>query len=119
MYKPAYFEFVTPSKVEKKHLFKGVPQVNHDMLEVIDTYHHPPALAVSNEYPFSNYVVHASSECMHKRMTFKDESQKSVVKPHNFWSPQFIQLSTSVSDNNNTHKVPPASMSHSGQRMLG
>lgn len=80
-FKPATFEFVSPSTMDKEELHKGVPQVTPYFLA--DRFHAPPAAAVSNE---------VFTEVPPSRTTFRiptlsrAKGQQLEVQPVNFES---------------------------------
>lgn len=112
-YKPAEFKFLIPGGDRKQRLTKGVPQVDMSILEVSETFHAPPANAVSYEM-FVNYPPEDSpipDTTPRFQTAFKSGGE---VKPYNF-----VSKYQEVSDVGTISKKPVESVKHPGQRMLG
>jgi hypothetical protein len=109
-YKPAKFQYVTPVGTQKEKIFKGVPQVDMAMLEVSETYHAPPANAVSYDmlvkYPPEESPVPDTTP------RFYHSLQSGEVKPSNFVCK--YQRVDGI-----TSKKAVESVKQPGQRMLG
>ena len=111
---PAEFEFVTPTETRKKILFKGVPQVDMSTLEVMDTYHKPPASAVSHDVVYSSHPVaepmyfHQQHTGKHLRSTSKRPEPSNFVSQHVLWPPSATREKRLAVD----------TVKHTAQRML-
>ena len=110
-FKPAEFKFVTPVGAEKNKINKGVPQINLDILKVSETFHAPPANAVSYEV-LSNYPPE-DTPIPDRVPRFYTAFQSGNVKPANFVS-KYQEITV-----NTTPKIPVESVKHKGQRLLG
>lgn len=110
-FKPAEFKYVTPVGAQREKMRKGVPQVNLDLLEVSETFHAPPANAVSHEM-LVNYPPE-DAPFPDRVPRFYTAFQAGDVKPSNFVC-NFQELTET------THsKQAVESVKHPGQRMLG
>lgn len=112
-FKPAEFKYVTPVGAQKEKMTKGVPQINMSILEVSETFHAPPANAVSHEmlvnYPFEDAPVPDMVPRFYKAF------QSGEIRPSNY-----ICKYQDVTDVATTHaKKPVDSVKHPGQRLLG
>jgi hypothetical protein len=112
-FKPAEFNFVTPVGSHKKKITKGVPQVDMSILEVSETFHAPPANAVSNEMMLSNYPPGDTTPVPDRVPRFYKSFQSGDVKPSNF-----VCKYQEVTDVPTRSKQPVESVKHTGQRML-
>lgn len=83
-YRPAEFEFVKLSSIDSTLLQKGVPQVNQSFF-VTDTFHAPPAQAVTTEV-YADYPGVDESPLPSVPL-FYTPMQKEKVRPSNFQSP--------------------------------
>ena len=83
-YKPAEFKYVRPVGLQREMLTKGVPQVDTSILAVSETFHAPPANAVSHEmlvnYPTEEIPIPDTTPKFYKSF------QSGNVQPHNFVS---------------------------------
>ena len=111
-FKPAEFKYVTPMGAQREKITKGVPQVNLDILEVSETFHAPPANAVSYEV-VSNYPPE-DSPIPDRVPRFYTAFQSGDVKPWNYVC-KYEEV-TSVPARS---KQPVKSVKHPGQRLLG
>lgn len=115
-YKPAEFNYITPTAEQKKVLAKGVPQVDMSMLQVSDSFHLPPASALSEEvfvtYPFNDNPIPDI------KPRFFRVHQSADVKPHNFEC-NYQDISHANAQKHKDIKTPVPSTKHPGQRMLG
>ena len=110
-FKPAEVKYVTPIGLQKARLSKGVPKVDMSILEVSETFHAPPASAISQEflvdYPPEDAPV------PYRVPRFYAAFQSGDVKPANFVCKYQEVTDVSVA------KRPVESVKHPGQRMLG
>ena len=112
-YKPAEFKYLTPVGAQREKMTKGVPQVDLSILEVSETFHAPPANAVSQEM-LVNYPPE-DTPVPERFPRFHNAFQSSVdVKPSNF----FVEY-PKVTDVTIRSKQPVESVKHPGQRLLG
>lgn len=111
-FKPAEFKFLTPIGAQKLNMTKGVPQVDMAMLEVSETFHSPPANAVSYEV-LSNYPPE-ESPLPETTPRFYHSLQSEDVKPSNY-----VCKYQEVTDVPSSSKQPVESVKHPGQRLLG
>jgi len=114
-FKPAEFKYLNPLGTQKENLFKGVPQVDVSrVVEVSETFHAPPANALSREL-FVNYPPEDAAVVLDRVPRFRNavQSSEKPVKPSNFECPYQEIDFESVS------KGPIGSVKHPGQRMLG
>ncbi len=109
--KPAEFKYVTPSGAQKELLHKGVPQVDMSILEVSESYHAPPASAVSNDV-FVNYPPPDMNLPHSTQQFYKSPSTTESVKPHNFVC-DYMEL-----EEQSSGKQPMESMQKETQRKL-
>ena len=111
-FKPAEFKYITPLGLQREKLTKGVPQVDMSILEVSETFHAPPANAVSYEV-LSNYPPEDTP--MPDRVPrYYTAFQSGDVKPSNF-----VCKYQEVTDVPSSSKRPVESVKHPGQRLLG
>ena len=111
-FKPAEFKFVAPTGAHKEKITKGIPQVDKSILEVSETFHAPPANAVSYEM-LSNYPPE-DTPIPDRVPRFYTAFQSGDVKPSNF-----VCKYQEVTDVKTTLKIPVESVKHPGQRLLG
>jgi hypothetical protein len=111
-FKPAEFKFVTPVGAQREKMTKGVPQVDMSILEVSETFHAPPANAVSYEV-LSNYPTE-DTPVPDRVPRFYTAFQSANVKPSNY-----VCKYKELTDVNRTLKIPVESVKHKGQRLLG
>ena len=112
-FKPAEFKYVTPVGAQKEKMTKGVPQVNQDILEVSETFHAPPANAVSYEM-LVNYPPE-DTPVPDRVPRFYTSFQSEDIKPSNF-----VCKYQELTDVTTHSKQPIESVKHTGkQRLLG
>jgi len=109
-YKPAEFKYVTPVGAQRQKMTKGVPQVDMSILEVSETFHAPPANAVSHEM-LSNYPPEDTPVPDRVPRFYTALIQSADVKPSNFVC-KYQKVTT-------RSKQPVESVKHPGQRLLG
>lgn len=114
-YKPAEFKYLTPVGAQREKMTKGVPQIDQSILEVSETFHAPPANAVSHEMMLVNYPPE-DTPVPERFPRFHNAFQSSGdVKPSNFVCE--YQEVTDVTARST--KQPVESVKHPGQRLLG
>ena len=101
-YRPAEFVFVKPSKVDSTLLKKGVPQVDQSIF-LADTFHAPPAEAVSAEV-FAPYPA-VDERPLPRVPLFYTPIQKEQIRASNY---QTIQTTLASVPDGGQSKVPPA-----------
>tara|TARA_B110000027_G_scaffold129394_1_gene150897 strand:+ start:918 stop:1268 length:351 start_codon:yes stop_codon:yes gene_type:complete len=111
-FKPAEFKYVTPVGAQKEKITKGVPQVDLDILEVSETFHAPPANAVSYEV-LSNYPPD-NTPVPDRVPKFYSSFQSGDVKPSNY-----VCKYQELTDVTTRSKRPVESVKYPGQRLLG
>ena len=105
--------YVTPVGAQREKITKGVPQVNLDILEVSETFHAPPANAVSHEM-LVNYPPPENPVPDRVPRFYTAFQSSGDVKPSNF-----VSKYQEVADVTTRSKNPIESVKHPGQRMLG
>jgi hypothetical protein len=110
-FKPAEVKYVTPTGLQKARLSKGVPQVDMSILEVSETFHAPPASAISQEFLVS--YPPEDAPVPDRVPKFYAAFQSGDVKPANFVCKyqEVVDVTSS--------KQLVESVKHPGQRMLG
>jgi hypothetical protein len=111
-FKPAEFKYVTPVGAQREKISKGVPQVDMSILEVSETFHAPPANAVSHDV-LVNYPPE-DTPVPDRVPRFYTAFQSGDVKPSNY-----ISKYQDVTDVATPSKKPVESVKHPGQRLLG
>lgn len=116
-FKPAEFKYVTPVGVQREKMTKGVPQIDMKILEVSETFHAPPANAVSHEM-LVNYPPE-DAPVPDRVPRFFTAFQSQIFKSQNVKPSNFISKYQEISYVTTLAKKPVESVRHPGQRLLG